>query len=150
MDPAAHPISEVITLSVAPVFLLVAIGGLLNVMTQRLARIVDRARLLEMEMSAAGPDGDREPHRDELRVLDKRMGYTSWAINFCSVAALLIAFVVALLFISDLAEADASQAVAVLFILAMAAIVAGLCAFLVEVATATRTVRVWTKRRAAE
>ena len=41
-------IAHVIQLAVAPVFLLTGIGGMLSVMTNRLGRIVDRARALEV------------------------------------------------------------------------------------------------------
>ena len=37
-------VARAIQLALAPVFLLTGIAGLLNVMTNRLARIVDRAR----------------------------------------------------------------------------------------------------------
>ena len=53
MIPDAAPgIAQAIQLAVAPALLLVAIGGLLNVVAVRLARIVDRAR--EPERSARG------------------------------------------------------------------------------------------------
>jgi hypothetical protein len=41
-DPTIAPIARVIQLSVAPVFLLSGIGAMLSVMTNRLARVVDR------------------------------------------------------------------------------------------------------------
>lgn len=40
-------VAYVIQLAVAPVFLLTGIGAILAVMTNRLARIIDRARALE-------------------------------------------------------------------------------------------------------
>ena len=46
-------IAEIIQLAITPIFLLVAIGSLLNVMTGRLARIVDRMRKLEKDVLAA-------------------------------------------------------------------------------------------------
>ena len=45
-DQTIYDISHVIQLSVAPVFLLTAIGTILGVLSSRLARIVDRARAL--------------------------------------------------------------------------------------------------------
>ena len=46
-DIEISPIAHVIQLSVAPVFLLSGIGAILAVMTNRLGRIIDRARVLE-------------------------------------------------------------------------------------------------------
>ena len=46
MTPTAG-IAAVIQLAVAPVFLLAAIAGLLGVMSTRLGRIIDRARVIE-------------------------------------------------------------------------------------------------------
>ena len=40
-------ITHVITLAIAPVFLLTAVGTLIGVLANRLARIVDRIRVLE-------------------------------------------------------------------------------------------------------
>jgi hypothetical protein len=43
-------LSEAIQLALAPVFLLTGIAGLLNVMTSRLARIIDRGRQLSSRL----------------------------------------------------------------------------------------------------
>ena len=135
-------IALVIQLSVAPVFLLVAVGSILNVLTQRLGRVVDRARTLENALLNGEAAADRMHEVDELRVLDRRMTYCHWSINLCVVAALLIAFIVGVLFASHVAGVGATWLVAGLFAGAMACIVVGLCAFLLEIALATRTVRV--------
>ena len=49
-------IAHVIQLSVAPVFLLSGIGAILAVMTSRLGRIIDRARVLEARLEEASPE----------------------------------------------------------------------------------------------
>ncbi|MEQ8935570.1 MAG: DUF2721 domain-containing protein [Amphiplicatus sp.] len=135
-------IGHIIQLSVAPAFLLVAVGSMLNVMTARLARVVNRARKLEAEFSSERSPDDRAMRIGELRALDKRMSYSNAAINFCVISALLVALVVALLFVGGLANFDTSLAVAALFILAMLGIIGGLCMFLLEIRISMRTVRV--------
>lgn len=45
-------VAHVIQLSVAPVFLLSGVGVMLTVFTNRLARIIDRARVLEERLQA--------------------------------------------------------------------------------------------------
>ncbi len=47
VELAGNDIAHVIQLSIAPVFLLTGVAGLLAVLTNRLARIIDRARKLE-------------------------------------------------------------------------------------------------------
>ncbi len=143
MDPnAPQAVTEVIELAVAPVFLLVAIGSFLNVMTQRLARAIDRARALEDFIAAHIDEKKADACRAELAVLDQRMLYAQRAISASAVAALVIAFLVALIFLSDMAGYDATRGVAVLFVLAMAAIIVALGYFLLETNIATRTIRV--------
>lgn len=134
-------IGHVIQLSVAPVFLLVAVGSMLNVMTARLGRVVDRARKLEHDIRVETAE-ERALHLEELRSLDRRMSYSNAAINFCVIAALLVSFVVALLFVGGLVSFDTSIPVAVLFILSMLAVIGGLCMFLMEIGVSMRTVRV--------
>ncbi len=138
----AHSIGETIQLSLAPVFVLVAIGSLLNVITQRLGRIIDRARHLEAEILSDPDLPVAAMARDELAALSIRMRFSNWAVSFCSASALLVALLVAILFLIDLAGADASRAIAILFILAMSGVIIGLCAFLMEIYVATRTIRV--------
>jgi len=51
-DSGITAVAHVIQLSVAPVFLLSGIGAMLAVMTNRLARVIDRARALEAKATA--------------------------------------------------------------------------------------------------
>jgi hypothetical protein len=52
-------IAHVIQLSIAPVFLLTAVGAMLGVLSSRLSRAVDRARTLEARAKTAA--GDEQP-----------------------------------------------------------------------------------------
>jgi len=52
-DSQVVAVGHVIQLAVAPVFLLTGVGGLLAVLTNRLARIIDRARFLEERLVLA-------------------------------------------------------------------------------------------------
>jgi hypothetical protein len=49
-------VAAIIELSVAPVFLLAGIGALLTVLSNRLGRITDRARVLERRIATARSD----------------------------------------------------------------------------------------------
>lgn len=142
--PQLGPVDDIahnIQLAVAPVFLLTGIASILNVLTTRLGRATDRARQLESE--SAGYDLDsRERARVELRVLGRRMAAAHWAIGLCTLSALFVCIVVAILFVGDVSPTRASAAVAPLFILVMVLLIAGLLLFLLEVQLATRSVRV--------
>jgi len=134
--------SEVIQLVLAPVFLLVSIGSLLAVVTNRLGRIIDRARALEDRIREGVCSEEHDRYLIELKSLDYRMRSSHWSINCFSFAALIVAILVAALFLGRLGSADLALETSILFILAMAGIVLGLSLFIVEVYIATRTVRV--------
>jgi mannose/fructose/N-acetylgalactosamine-specific phosphotransferase system component IIC len=120
-----------IQLALAPVFLLTGIAGLLNVMTGRLARIVDRVRQLS---------GDAvDPAR---RVLELRRHFSGIAITACTVAALLICIVIATLFVEVMLDAPLKWLVGGLFTAAMLALVVGLACFLREVHLAMQATRI--------
>ncbi|TVV69978.1 DUF2721 domain-containing protein, partial [Sphingomonas solaris] len=132
--------AHTIQLAVAPVFMLAGIGSFLNVLTGRLNRVVDRARLLaEQQRSRVG---DPAPRLVELRHLDRRIRLASIAIWLCTASALMICFVVAGLFIAGLARLGFARTMAVGFVLAMLLLVAGLLVFLVEVRVAYRAIRI--------
>lgn len=134
-------IAEIIQLAITPIFLLVAIGSLLNVMTGRLARIVDRVRKLEKDVLTA----DEQRRRDdvgELAMLSRRISISQWAIAMCIVSAVLVCVMVSLLFFGSMGATNFSQAVALLFIAVMAALTLGLLLFFLEVTISIRVVRV--------
>ena len=134
-------IADVIRLAVAPVFLLSGIAALLNVLTNRLARIVDRARHLETEFAGAAP-GRVETLRASLGRLAGRARLVSWGISLCTSSAILISVVVVVLFIDSLTGTNFSAIIALLFIVAMAALTLGLVCFLREISLATSHLRI--------
>lgn len=134
-------ISQAIGLSLAPAFLLVGIGAILSVLTNRLGRIADRARVLEVDWLGAGDRGDPAMLR-ELAALDRRMASAHWAISLCTASALAICIVVAVIFVGELTGIHIETAVAGLFILAMGLLILGLILFMIEIYIATRSVRV--------
>lgn len=139
---ALSDIAHTIQLAVAPVFLLAGIGALLNVVTSRLGRAVDRARALEERLLAALDDSAAPRIRNELGVLDRRMTLAQRSIFLFSFSALLVCVLVAALFVIDLVNLQLSAVVGVLFIGAMIALIGGLSLFLAEVTLATRMLRV--------
>ncbi|MDB5668895.1 MAG: hypothetical protein JWL74_1845 [Alphaproteobacteria bacterium] len=134
-------IALAIQFAVAPALLLVGVGGILNVVAVRLARVVDRARALERHVpDAEGPL--REQEITELRVLDRRMRICHASVGLCTASGLLICLVVALLFVNSMMNRGYDDLVSVLFVLAMVALSMGLVLFLTEITIAIRVVRV--------
>ncbi len=144
---AVTTIAHQIQLAVAPVFLLAGIGGIINVLAHRLARVVDRSRQLEAEPPGDG-DAVRRLYFDELKILDQRMRVVNWSLSCCTAGALFVCLVVAILFVADLAQIAFARPIAMLFILAMMLLIVGLILFLYEVRLAMAALRISRRRRA--
>jgi hypothetical protein len=134
-------IAHVIQLSVAPVFLLTGIAGLLNVLTGRLNRVIDRARALERTLPEGDPGGATAA-LERLQTLAIRARWINIAISLCVVSAMFIASVVMALFASAFWGSDYRGVVAGLFIGAMFALIVGLVFFLREIYLATSSLRI--------
>lgn len=139
-EPVAT-IAHVIQLSVAPVFLLTGIAGLLNVLIGRLARVIDRARVIEKSLQSNDAGKERTAH-ERLRTLAVRARWINTAIGLCVASAIFIASVVMVLFASAFWGPDYGGLVAGLFIVAMLALIAGLVFFLREIRLATSSLRI--------
>jgi hypothetical protein len=138
---SAPVMAHAIQLAIAPVFLLTGIAALLGVMANRLSRIIDRARYYEQHWDRMD-ERARVDARLELSNLERRRYLASWAINFCTSAALLVCLVIVVLFVDAFFRADLKWFAGVLFVVAMIALIGGLGCFLREVYVATHTVRV--------
>ncbi len=139
---AVIDIAHVIQQAVAPVFLFSGIAAMLGVLTNRLARVIDRARQFEREYHELPAGDERHDMRDRLAMLSRRSRLINAAISLCTMAALLICVVIVTLFLAALLHVSASRWIAGLFILAMLALVGGLLAFLQEIFVATASVRI--------
>ncbi len=143
MEPVSsiEAVASVIQLAVAPVFLLAAIAGLLAVMSTRLGRIIDRARVIELRIPQAEREEQRALLLDETTVLWRRIAVVNWGIRLCVTAALAVCLVIMTLFIGEFVSFNISPFVATLFIAAMALMIAGLVCLLREVNVSTRHMR---------
>ena len=134
-------VAHAVQLAVAPVFLLSGIGAILAVMTNRLGRVIDRARVLEDRLEGASPES-LATLRADLTVLSLRAKLNGRAITLCTMTALLVCTVIAVLFLSAFLRFDASIPVALLFIAAMLCFFLGLLWFLREIYLATKSLRI--------
>ena len=132
---------HVIQLAIAPVFLLTGVGAILNVLANRLGRVVDRFRTLHVEQSSAATLA-LSAITTEMAVLAERARMIHWAIGLCTSCALLVCILIATLFLGSLANKNLSTLISLLFILAMLALILGLLLFLREIALARSTIDV--------
>lgn len=136
-----NDVPQALQLALGPAFLLTAIAGLLNVMTGRLARIIDRGR--QLTEGGMVVDADVEVVlQGELRGLERRRRLAGAAITACTTSALLVCMIIPALFLEALLELPLKWLVGVLFTAATLALVVGLASFVREVRLATRTVRI--------
>jgi hypothetical protein len=139
-DAHLQDITRTIQLAVAPVFVLNAIAAVLGVLSLRLSRIVDRARFVEAQVLTHV----EAAHRAwvlELRLLSRRARFIHAALTCGTIAALLVCLLIAVAFVGYLYQADVAATMAVLFVLAMAALVSALVLFLREVFIAVATLQ---------
>ncbi len=141
MDSPITDIAHTIQLAVAPVFLLTALGTILGVLSNRLGRIVDRARVVSERLTRVETQG-RDPLALELRSLARRRTLVNHAITACTSAALLVCLLIAFAFLGSILRVDFSKVLAGLFIVAIGAFTAGLVFFLREVLVAVASVRI--------
>lgn len=136
MESHITDITRAIQLAVAPVFLLTAIGTLIAVLNVRLGRNVDRRRVLEEDLRGTADNKQTDEQRarqPELRLLTRRIRLIYFAMLSAGLGALLVCLVVAGAFVGALVAVDISREIAVLFILAMFAVIGCLAMFLREV-----------------
>ncbi len=139
MEIKPGEIGHIIQLAIAPVFLLTGVGTNMLVLTNRLARIIDRTRLLEENLDRdEGLDDERDAlYRAELDVLFQRARKINRAIFLSTSCALLICMVVAALFVTDALNLRLASVIAGMFVLAMVALTGSFVYLLREVLLAT-------------
>ena len=139
LNSALGDIAHVIQLAIAPVFLLTAVGTLLAVLSGRLGRSVDRRRALVAAMPGLdAANGDKA--RGELAFVQQRIRIIYAAIALAVACALLICLLIAVAFVDALITVNLSRLVAVLFVLAMLALIGSLGLFLREIYLGVNTV----------
>lgn len=145
----SNDIIHLIQLSVAPVFLIAGVAGLLNVFTSRLTRVIDKLEKIDSFVH-------EQEHLDEnyeqpkavmerRKFLVMRMQNTNLAIFFCTATGLMVAMVIMSVFLSALFAFDTKFFISILFVLAMLFLAIALLLFLREIFFTTSFIK--TKKR---
>lgn len=125
---------QMLQLSLAPAFMLVGIGSILNVMVNRLTWVANRIERLEARFD----DLPEEPCSDELSWLSRRRQLAQRAVMLSTGAAMLIAILIALLFVSAWIEARIGTLIAALWVASMLLLITGLAFFFAETRIAAK------------
>ena len=134
-------IAETIQTALTPVFVLVAIASILNVLAARLGRVVDRSRNLQ---ALHGETEGREHDQivSEIRVLARRIELTNRAILMLVLSGVTIGVTVVLLFVAGFAKSNLDPLISGAFVIAIGLMMAGLVMFLQETREASAALRI--------
>ncbi len=137
LDTVTHGIQ----LAVAPVFLLTAVAGMIGSVAGRLARIIDRARVLETRVEASPDSAPMATELEELRQLRKRGRLVNACIALLTFCAILIGLTIMALFLGETTELQIFRIATVLFLSGVTCFLLALLCFLTETVIATRVLR---------
>ncbi len=134
-------IAQTIQLALAPVFVLVAMGNIMNILSGRLARVVDRSRELQQRhLETEGSDHDSVVRA--MRVLDQRIALITRSITLLVLSGLTIGACVALLFVEELFDVNLQQVAGAAFFLAIVLLMGALWLFLREIRVSAAALRI--------
>ncbi|MCX7677051.1 MAG: DUF2721 domain-containing protein [Alteraurantiacibacter sp.] len=134
-------IAQTIQLALAPVFVLVAIGNIMNILSGRLGRVVDRSRVLQARHGET-EGAEHDAIVREIRMADSRIKLIGRAILLLVISGLAIGLTVALLFLEEFAHLGLQPLAAGVFIAAICLLMAALWLFLKETREATAALRI--------
>jgi hypothetical protein len=127
-----------IQLAVAPVFLLTAVAGMIGVIAGRLARIIDRARLVEERAMDSTDQAFLDRARVELGQLRLRGRLANGGIALLTLCAALIGVTIIVLFVGETTDFESAKLALMGFLCGVVSFLLALVCFLVETVIATR------------
>jgi hypothetical protein len=130
----------VLQTAIAPVILISGVGLLLLSMTNRLGRIIDRARILAAQLQSLQPDS-RSGVQAQLSILWKRAQLTRTAITFASMSVLSAAILISVIFFTALWQIEWPWLISGMFILCMLCLIASMIFFIRDISQALAALR---------
>ena len=119
-------------LAIGPVILISGVGLLLLCMTNRIARVIDRARLVAADCEIVGKD-ELEVCYAKLEILSQRAKILRASIAMAAVSVLLVALLVILLFCGALFRVEIAGLIVALFVGCMCSLIGSLVFFIRDV-----------------
>jgi hypothetical protein len=137
IDPST--VTHGIQLAVAPVFLLTAVSGMIGSVAGRLARIIDRARVLEERLTGGGCDtafiAQAQVELDRLR---KRGHLANGAIGLLTLCSFLIGLTIIVLFLGETTAFQIDRFAILSFLAGVVCFMLALGCFMAETLLATQ------------
>lgn len=142
MNPST--LSDSIQLAVAPVFLLTAVAGMIGALTHRLARVIDRSRVLHKElMDESLKLSIRESYNQELKNIATRGRFINVSMIFLVLCAIMIGLTILELFFAETSSGKlmVSAFVIYTFVAGIGSFILALISLLIEVLIASYSIR---------
>ena len=130
--PSVEDLIPVLQVAVGPVILISGVGLLLLSMTNRLGRVIDRARSLDRELRPGSPE-DPHRNREQLRILVDRARLLRMAIVLASVSVLLAACLIISLFLATLLKLNAGALILVQFVGCLSCLICSMIEFIRDI-----------------
>jgi hypothetical protein len=142
MNPST--LSDSIQLAVAPVFLLTAVAGMIGALTHRLARVIDRARVLHKELMDENlKQSIRDTYNQELKNIATRGRFINVSMIFLVLCAIMIGLTILELFFAETSSGKLMVSAFVLytFVAGIGSFILALISLLIEVLIASYSIR---------
>ncbi len=133
-------IAQTIQLALAPVFVLVAIGNIMNILTTRLGRIVDRSRTLQ-KLHGETVGAEHDVVVIEIRYVDRRIHLIGRALLLLVLSGLAIGVTVGSLFVGEMIDHELRNLTGITFFVAIALLMLALVYLLLETRIAANSLR---------
>jgi hypothetical protein len=137
-------LSDSIQLAVAPVFLLTAVAGMIGALTHRLARVIDRARVLHKELMDENlKQSIRDTYNQELKNIATRGRFINVSMIFLVLCAIMIGLTILELFFAETSSGKLMVSAFVLytFVAGIGSFILALISLLIEVLIASYSIR---------
>jgi hypothetical protein len=144
-SPSLSQLIPILQLAVGPVILISGVGLLQLSLTNRLGRLIDRARLLSRERTAA-PAGDSPRLDAQLAIIDRRARILRGSITLGALTVLLVSLLILTLFISALLQLEAGLAIVALFCCALLTLIGSNLLFIREMNLSLEAVHLEVRR----
>lgn len=131
-------VTESVQLAVAPVFFLTAVSGMIGVLAGRLARIIDRARVVERQVLQEQEPESIDRALRELDYLRTRGRLANLSIGLLTLCGFLIGLTVIILFLGQTWGVRGQHVAVFCFLLGIVSFIAALAGFLWETVLATQ------------
>jgi len=128
----ANSLLPIIQASTTPVILISGLGLLLLTMTNRMGRIIDRTRLYASQLRQAGP-AERRQLEIQLELTWRRAKIVRMSLTFATSSMLASSALVVAIFLGATLKVDLGALMLMLFLAAIALLVAALAAFLRDI-----------------